>query len=170
MPPTRKVRFRTPEPKTLEDLTSGAAVKVPQLIRLAENLGTEEVGTNLTPEQASELADQGYISDTMQKDLVKEVKVIKETLMAYGKKHKIKDILGVDGKAVISASTHTVTGSATQLAKLLKKEGKTKLFDTLVGVKLGEAKKYLGEMALKQYKFITSKTESYGKIGFKPKK
>jgi hypothetical protein len=57
------------------------------------------------------------------------------------------------------------------LIKLLKEEGKLKYADDLLGVKLTEAKKYLGEKVLLDHGFISTETTTYGSVSFKePKK
>jgi hypothetical protein len=56
-------------------------------------------------------------------------------------------------------------GTATEFAKLLKKEGKSKSFNDVVKVQIGQVKKYLGEDILEG--FVTSETEKYGSVSFK---
>lgn len=69
---------------------------------------------------------------------------------------------------VMAASSTSFTCTVTKFVAFLKKEGKLKLVDDLLSIKLGDVKKYLGEEALKG---ITKKaTDPYGRFSIARKK
>jgi hypothetical protein len=131
----------------------------------------KEVADKLTDSDMLRMVDYGYERDQEKKEIDKEVKVVKDVLMEYGRQRKVKKMAGSKADAVISAASSTETGTPTELAKLLKLENKIDLFDELVSVRLGDLKKYLGEAVLKDHSFIKKvESDEYGKIGFKARK
>lgn len=104
-----------------------------------------------------------------QKELKAEADLIKKFVLEYAKANQQKTFDYVRGSAQIGASSHSEYGTATALARILKKLKKMDIFDTLVSVKIGEVKKYIGEAVLLEEKFIKVKTEPYGKVTLKSK-
>lgn len=103
------------------------------------------------------------------KEVKAEVEPIKDILLQLGQANKKKNMEGHRGKCTIGPSTKTLTGTATQLAALLKKEGKVKLFDSLLTVRVTDAKKFLGEDILFKSKFFTSERKEYSTVSLKSK-
>ena len=75
--------------------------------------------------------------------------------------------MGKNAKCKIGPSTTAVVGVKPFLA-LLKRLGKVALVPDLLKVKITEAKKYLGEIALEDV--TDSQTEPYGSVSLKPLK
>ena len=139
-----------------------------QVADAIEEMDEVTVGEELTADEVKILVDRAYRIDQQQKDLTRQLKPIKLAVQEYGRRHKLAQIEGHHAVASLSPSTETTTGTATELAALLKREGKITLFDDVVKVKLGELKKYLGEDALKGY--IQKTTKKFAKLAFKARR
>ena len=99
------------------------------------------------------------------KVLKKKVAKAKELLIESAALGEWKEKAGENAECIIGQTTKSTPGTATEFAKLLKAEGKIKLFDDMVKVQVGEAKKYLGEDALKD--FVVSEVKEYGSVKLK---
>ena len=126
-----------------------------------------DVLETLTEQELKGLIDSGAEMDAEQKDLAKTVKMIKVVLVAHAKENKWKEKAGDRATCLIKKSTKSIMAMATKLAKFLKKEGKSKLFDSLVKVEVTPCKKYLGEVALEEGELLKTETEEYGSVSLK---
>lgn len=141
-----------------------------EAVTLDEN-GFSALVNSLTPEEVISLVDVGTEIEEQRRSIDKDVKFyvepIKALLLNLAKQLKKKEIKGSEKRiAKIGRASKTTMGTATSFVKdVLKKEGKLNLFDQLVNVKLTEAKKYLGEDALKGFIKVTS--EEYGSVALK---
>jgi hypothetical protein len=151
--------------ETVEKVTGRAVPSKTGRIQLALDSAIAE--RKLTKNEVEILTDYGAVIDALVKELTADVKVIKAGLMAYAIKTKTKKFAGVKGTYSIGSTSSTEEGTPTEFVKLLKKLKKTNLFDDLVKVKIGEAKKYLGEQVLKDNGFIKKTTNAFGKIALK---
>lgn len=139
-----------------------------QITEVIESQDEITIGQNLTESEVKLLIDRGSDIDANIKYLTRQLKAIKLGVLEYARRNKLKTIEGQRATAKISDSTTTTTGTVTEFAKLLKKEGKIELFDELTKVQLTEAKKYLGEAALKG--FLSKSIQKFAKIGFKARR
>lgn len=111
------------------------------------------------------LIDHAYSMQETAKALDETVGQIKDVLKMWGSLQKVKKLDGFrSGSMSISAKTTTTTKGATELVRLLKKFNKVKAADTILSVKIGEAKKYLGEAVLLEEKFMSQDSDPFGKI------
>lgn len=144
---------------------------VPEILKEVGKLKVEtlkeEVIKTLTEEEVKSLVDTGAEMDAEQKDLAKIVKAVKVVLMAHAKENKWKEKNGDRALCTIKKRTISIMAVATQLAKFLKKEGKSKLFDSLVKVEVTPCKKYLGEVALEEGGLLKTESEEYGSASLK---
>lgn len=102
------------------------------------------------------------------KALDETVTQIKDVLKQWGSLNDIKKLDGYRaGTMSISAKTTTTTKGATELVRLLKKFNKVKAADTVLTVKVGEAKKYLGEAVLIEENFIETQSDPFGTCSLK---
>lgn len=129
--------------------------------------------TTLTPSELAALIDRAAELEDKRKTIAKEVDAVvsptKKLLLEVAKASGKKVLNGKTGTCKIGASSTThILGTPTEFAALLKKEGKLELFDSLVGIRLGDTKKYLGEDALKD--FVKVETEEYGTVSIGSKK
>jgi hypothetical protein len=104
---------------------------------------------NLSEAEVKAMIDEGLAIDEIRKAMDKKIKAfldpIKDMLKELAKRHGFTYKEGIEGACEISPSSKTVTGTATELKQLLKKEGKSQLFDSLLTVKITDAKKFLGD-------------------------
>jgi len=115
----------------------------------------------------AELIDNAYEWDVEKKKFDTKVKEAKIILLAHAKQNEWKEKMGKNAKCKIGPSTTAVVGVKPFLA-LLKKLGKVALVPDLLKVKITDAKKYLGEIALEDV--TDSQTEPYGSVSLKPLK
>ena len=115
----------------------------------------------------AELIDNAYEWDVEKKKFDTKVKEAKIVLLAHAKQNEWKEKMGKNAKCKIGPSTTAVVGVKPFLA-LLKKLGKVALVPDLLKVKITDAKKYLGEIALADV--TDSQTEPYGSVSLKPLK
>jgi hypothetical protein len=143
--------------------------KPEELIELwleAESL--ESLGT-VTTEELYAMIDFGAEVDerrkAMEAEVKKKVEPLKKLLLKMAERDKWRHKVGKYGKCDVTRGSKTIMGTPTELARLLKKEGKINLFDALVGVKVSETKKYIGEDALKG--FMQVEPVEYGSVSLK---
>jgi len=106
--------------------------------------------------------------DATKKTLERRVKGAKALLMSHARLEGWTRMEGSVAECKISPRVSSIPGTVTEYAKILKKEGKANLLNATTKVMIGEAKKYLGEEALKG--FIEKKREEFGSISVKLKK
>jgi hypothetical protein len=151
--------------ETVEKVTGRAVPSKTGRIQLALESAIKEKA--LTKNEVEILTDYGAVIDSLIKEFTADIKVIKRSLMDYGLRTKTKKFAGVKGSYSIGATSATEEGTPTEFVKILKKLKKTALFDDLVKVRIGEAKKYLGEQVLVDAGFIKKTTNAFGKIALK---
>lgn len=126
------------------------------------------LGDSLSSIEVSRVVDIGVVANEQLKELGEKVALAKSILLQYAKLNKLKEIEGSKGLAKIGASSTTEqTGTVKDFVEILKTEGKKHLLYDLISVKVGDAKKLLGEEALKT--FFKKKTEDYGSVTLKIK-
>jgi len=118
----------------------------------------------LSEKELEALIDFGTVADEERNALDGQVKLIKAALLVRAKKAKWKTRAGAVGVAKVSPRTSTSILPRKMVA-LLSKLKKQKLFDTVFNVKVGEAKKYLGEDVLEPIAQI--QTKEFGSISLK---
>jgi len=142
---------------------------VVEIVTQAVELGVDQVIGTLTEEELILMIDTGTELEAERREIEKKteavVRPVKQILLQVAKAAGWKEKKGTKGKAKVSASTWSDVGTATDLAKILKREGKIALFDELVTVRVGDCKKYLGTEALKG--FLTPHTEEFGMLSLK---
>ena len=154
----RKVRVKQDE---AEKGTAAKKQRSPdELIRTVE---VEAVET-ITDSELEALIDTATGWDMTAKSQAKKVKEAKELLLAHAKENSWKTRAGATGACKIGPSSKT-TILATAFVRVLKKLGKIDLVDDLLGVKLGEAKKYVGSYELDPISEVD--TEEYGTVSLK---
>jgi hypothetical protein len=132
-------------------------------------MGAEEVGACLTTKEQEGLIEFGGEQNQIKLQSEKDVKLIKEILLSNAKTSG--ELIGVSRsfKFGVSPKTTTEFGTATDLARILKKHKKMELFDDLVKVMVTDTKKYLGEQILIEEGFMTTNTEKFGSTSIKKK-
>ena len=118
----------------------------------------------LSEKEIEVLIDFGTVADEERKALDGQVKLVKAALLVSAEKTKWKTRSGAVGVAKVSPRMSTSILPRKMVA-LLSKLKKQKLFDTLFNVKVGEAKKYLGEDVLEPIAQI--QTKEFGSISLK---
>jgi len=166
----RKIRLKNELPSEAK-VKNGRVINrsVPQLLKDAQELGVEEVGVALTEKEHESLIEYGGEQDVIKKLAEKEVTVIKAILLAHAKASGEVESSSKSFGFKVSPRTATVFGTATDLARILKKHKKMQLFDELVTVKVTETKKYLGEQILIEEGFMKKETEKFGSTSLKKK-
>ena len=144
--------------------TEEQALRSADVILAAEG-STEELAAGLRPDELAAILQTGAQAEAQIKALKATVDKVKALLKANASQFAWKDFVCDGAVAKISASSTSTTGTATEFARILKAEGRLELFDQLVKVQIGEAKKYLGEAALNG--FVTTVTDPYGRISIK---
>lgn len=95
------------------------------------------------------------------------VKPIKEILKGTAKEQGWTEKAGSFGACKISPSTTTITGTVTELDKLLKQERKFNLRDSLVSIKITDAKKFLGEDILFSSGLFRVERDEFGTVSLR---
>lgn len=113
------------------------------------------------------LIDDAFEFDAMEKKGEKGLDVIKPLLLAYAKHKKEKQLAGFKGFAVVKQKTKSFISPKDLLQYLIKCD-KKKLFYDLIKVGITDAKKFLGEEALKDITKV--ETKEYGSISLKENK
>lgn len=111
--------------------------------------------------------DQATKWDQELKELKKNLDKAKEFLKEHAGENGWRTLSGEYGLCEIRPSSSSSI-SPTALAKVLKKMDKLSLYETVVKVQVGEAKKYLGEEALKDIMKVS--TEEVGSMSLRPLK
>lgn len=159
------------EPGAATPKKSGQKLRtVLEIVSLLEDgQDLQHVAKTITEEELILMIDSGVEMEAERraadKQTEKVVKPVKQLLLQVAKNAKWKEKKGTKGMAKVSASTWSDVGTGTQLAALLKKEGKIQLFDDLVTIRVGDCKKFLGTDALKG--FITPHSEEFGAVALK---
>ena len=162
---TRQLRIK---PKTAQKKKPPVEQKSRTVDELLTELQTYSTPPRkLTDGEVALLIDAGAAENAKMNKLKKRVTGIKLILKAAAILGKWKTRASPRGVCSIKKSTESVYGTATELAKLLKKLKKPKLFDTLVSVKIGEVKKYLGEEVLIEEGYLTLEDNPYGSMTLK---
>lgn len=112
------------------------------------------------------LVDQGLLLDGVVKYATAELKKVKEQLMEKAKTFEMKKLLGENGHIDVQQSSTSEIG-AVDMVYYLRENKKLALVEGLLKVRIAEAKKILGEDALKD--IMDVETEAYGKLRFKAK-
>jgi len=131
---------------------------------MQEELQSIAMGGVITQSQAQSYVDEGQELNAQLKIMKAKAEMIRGKLMEYAKAQDIKEIYGTKAKASIKQTTSTNIDPGL-LKTLLTKLKKMSLFNSLIGVKITDAKKYLGEENLRPISQIT--TEEYGSISYK---
>lgn len=159
--PTRQIRTKSKRKPTQ---TMGQKSKSRTVAQVHNEQEIAEGHKNLVKELAGSLNDTeiGVLIDHLLYESEKATKLlsavawIKPLVKLSASEQKWKKKFGDIAEAKSMASSSTVfTCTVTKFVALLKKEGKLKLVDDLLSIKLGDVKKYLGEEVLKG---ITKKT------------
>lgn len=112
------------------------------------------------------LVDKGLLLDGVVKYATAELKKVKEQLMDQAKTLKQKTLRGENGQVSVQGSSTTEIG-VVDMVRHLRENQKLNLIGDLLKVKISDAKKVLGEDALKD--IMTVDTEPYGRLRFKAK-
>jgi hypothetical protein len=157
----------------LEGKVVGKQRTAEQIVKQWHTVDTIEQ-LNLNESEIEMLIDHGTKIEERRRSIDKEVKSvvepIKDILLQSATAVKWKHKEGSDGKCDIGPSTKTLTGTASELYKLLQKEKKAKLFNSLLTVRVTDAKKFLGEDILFKSGFFRSERREYGTVSLKPRK
>ncbi len=121
----------------------------------------------VTEETLKRVLDMGLDLDQELKTKTKYLKSIKEICLKFAEKMKLKELQGTRSIAKISSTT-SATIDPKHYLQLLKDSGQKELFFDTVKVAKTQAKKYVGENALKE--ISVADTVEYGKISIKEKK
>ena len=121
----------------------------------------------LSEEELVSLFDAGLKLKSTMDDAKAKYELVRAAILKNAKEHGWKEKEGTECVVKISSST-TSTMSPRDLAKVLKELKKTELLDSLISVRIGDCKKYLGEVFLEPYMEV--KSEEYGTVSIKPKK
>lgn len=113
------------------------------------------------------LVDDGVKSNAAEKKAKGDLALIKPVLLAYAIERKEKRLSGFQGLAKITKKTSSFIAPKDLLQYLIKCD-KKKLFYDLIKVGITDAKKFLGEEALKD--IIKVETKEYGSVSFKENK
>lgn len=136
-------------------------------VMISEALRQMLEAKSLTGKEVNLLIDSLGLEDTTAKALAERVKVGKAVLLEYAKGKKLRKLFGDDYEAPVSDSTKS-TIKASKAIKIMEKEGKLKLFDSVLTVGVENFKKYLGSDLYD--KNIMKTTELFASISIKKKK
>lgn len=123
--------------------------------------GESKVKSDLVIGEAERLVSRAAILDGVSKIIAKELKEIKARLIKFAKQEHLKKIEGSSGTADIQAKAST-TINVSEFIRVLNSLDKLSLVDDLLSVKVGDAKKFLGEDVLKD--IMHTEHDAYGKI------
>ena len=164
-------------PKTTPKMGTGQRSKQENRdIRLPETLVemvllnaevVKDIAAYLQDEERVALVDYALDCGERSKALEAREKAAKQLLMVYAENESKKDLSTSSNSCKVGASSSTETGTPTQLIRILKDERKLNLVDDILSVKVGEAKKYLGEKFLEAKGFIKKVSEPYGRLTIK---
>ena len=115
-----------------------------------------------------ELIDYNIEANKMIAKISEIVGASREKILEYLKAKKLNEVKSDNGIATAGSSQSTEYGDAIALAKILKEEGKTKLFPTLVKPQVTAIKKLLGEDCLEEHNFMKKgKLRKYTRVTIK---
>lgn len=126
--------------------------------------GESNVKSELVIGEAERLVSRAAVLDGVSKLIAKELKEIKAQLIKFAKQEHLKKIEGSSGDMDILASSSTNI-NVSEFIRVLKSLDKLSMVDDLLSVKVGDAKKFLGEDVLKEV--MHTEHDAYGKIKFK---
>lgn len=126
--------------------------------KLFDSLALDDLGV---------LIDDAFEFNTMEKKGKKGLELIKPFLLAYAKHKKEKRLAGFKGVVEIKKKSSSFIAPKDLLTYLIKCD-KRKLFYDLVKVGITDAKKFLGEEALKD--ITKTETKEYGSVSLKENK
>jgi len=155
----RKLRLKSEKKQAEEEvqqLTLADIAKEKEVVQLAKKLSNAEL---------LRLIDEATIADQQLKALTKTVAAAKAVLLAAAEEGNWMELSGEKGLCKISPSSSTEI-NPTDFVRLLKELNKVPMFDSLVRVSIGEAKKYLGTDVLDPISKIDSK--KFGSVSLKP--
>lgn len=112
------------------------------------------------------LVDKGLFLTGVMKHVEKELKEVKQQLMLQAKTLESKKLVGENGNVSVQQSSTSEIG-AVDMIRHLRENKKLSLVEGLLKVNISDAKKVLGEDALKD--IMTVDTEPYGKLRFNVK-
>jgi hypothetical protein len=144
---------------------------VSDILLLLKKNGAMETMKTLTETEEKMLIDFAAELDDRRAKLVKqckeEVEPIKDLFKAIAQQDNEMVHYGNTAELTVKASSKSIMGPTTELAKLLKQEGKTRLFNELTTIKVTEAKKFLGEDALISSGLMRVETDDFGAVTLK---
>lgn len=168
---TRKIRLENGKSKRI--VSNGKtkilhkADRTHQAQVLIRKLQREEIDV-LNEEQAKLLIDHCQGLQDQAESLGQSIGEIKGALLGFAKHADVKTLKAEVAQMSVRASTTSTVGSATKLVALLKKMKKVKAADAILSIKIGEAKKYLGEQTLRDEKLYSTETSTFGSVTIKP--
>lgn len=158
----RVIRTRSKTEREIEEGKLRSAAELTDRITSSSEAAVHIAG-DLKDGEIKSLIDHAYSMQETAKALDETVSQIKDVLKQWGSINDVKSLDGLrTGAMKISAKSTTTTKGATELVRLLKKYNKVKAADTVLSVKIGEAKKYLGEAVLIEENFIDTKSDPFG--------
>lgn len=126
------------------------------------------VGTKVSEEAVvalKELVDQGLFLTGVMKYVEKELKELKAQIMQGAKDTEQKKLVGDKGRGSVSVQQSSTTEiGAVDMVRHLRENKTLHLVEGLLKVRISDAKKILGEDALKN--IMNVDTEPYGKLRF----
>jgi len=144
-----------------------ALVRVPKLERVEALL--EKNSVELGAEELQDLIDSWAEIDKQAKHLAYVAKRIKDAVQERANMDNWRTMAGRKFEAEVGDTVKTVVvGTPTDLARLLKKEKRMELFNTIVSIKVGEAKKLLGTDALEKNGIIKFETKEKDRVIIRP--
>jgi len=155
----RKLKFKAEaqEPKIEKKLRSYDELVREKSVEIA----------SLQEKEILALIEQGCTEDLERKRFDKRVKFAKSLLLGAAKAGEWKTKAAAMATCSIGGAT-TMEVGVKAFIKLLKKVGKIDLFESLLKVQIGEAKKYIGSADLEEIADIEH--EEYGSVTLKPLK
>lgn len=157
---TRKIRTKSKQEtvegqvkrkcRTVTQIGEEQNVAVKQETESDQEVMIKALATGLTDTEIGVMADY-FLNETEKiKKIEEAIEWIKPLLKMSAVEQDWKRKFGEVAEAkAMASSTTTFTCTVTKFVALLKKENKLKLVDDLLSIKLGDAKKYLGEETLK---------------------
>jgi len=171
---TRQIRTKRKTKPTQTKSQKSRSRTVAQIHTAIEQAGKtesklKELAGSLTDTEIGLLADQHLRDTEKSAEINKGISWIKPLLHLSAREQKWKKKEGdvSEAKAMAGSSTE-FTCTVTQFVALLKKEGKLKLADDILSIRLGDAKKYLGEAAIAPV--TKKKSDSMGRFSIARKK
>lgn len=159
----RKLRLKEKKQEAAEP--SSAKEEQLTLADIAQEKEVSRLAKMLSNADLLRIIDEATLADQQQKALAKIVAAAKAVLLAAAEHGNWRELSGEKGICKISPSTSTEI-NPTDFVRLLKQLEKTSLFDSLVKVATGDAKKYLGLDVLEPISKV--ETRQFGTVTLKP--